>query len=153
LQHENYKDDLMDEVVIDGSGDILGRTASAVAKMLLKGSKVSIVNAEKMLISGHFDSIVSKYKRRVNLKDKANPEHSPFWSRRPDLFVKRVVRGMLPYKQAKGKSAYKNLRVYIGLPKELEGLKPVKIAGKPAEKIYERTYTVEEIAKALGYNK
>ncbi len=143
----------MEEVVIDGAGGILGRTASAAAKMLLNGSKVNIVNAEKMLISGHFDSIVSKYKRRINLKDKANPEHSPFWSRRPDFLVRRVVRGMLPYKQAKGKSAYKNLRVYIGMPKELEGLKQVKIANKPAEKIFERTYTVEELSRALGYNR
>ncbi|MDE1823655.1 MAG: 50S ribosomal protein L13, partial [Candidatus Micrarchaeota archaeon] len=97
----------MSDYVIDGKEKVLGRTASQVAKLLLQGNNVVVLNSESMLITGHKRNIVEKYKRLVELKDKANPEHSPYWSRRPDLFVKRVVRGMLPYKKPRGKEAFK----------------------------------------------
>ncbi len=141
----------MAEYLIDGKGKILGRVGSTVAKRLLSGDSIFIVNAEDMLISGHPKNIVAKYKRLHDLKDKANPEHSPYWSRRPDLFVKRIVRGMLPYKKAKGKEAYKRLKVYIGFPEELKNYKEYEIATKNAEEIYEDTTTVKQIVTKLGY--
>lgn len=140
----------MKEHVIDGNGKILGRLASQVAKLLLNGDKVVLVNAENIAISGHPKSIVERYKQLVELKDKANPEHSPYWSRRPDLFVKRVVRGMLPYKKARGKKAYKLLRVYSSKP---EGINKFEdLASKHPSELYENTMTVKELSKKLGYN-
>jgi large subunit ribosomal protein L13 len=141
----------MAEYIIDGKGKILGRVGSGVAKRLLSGDSIVIVNAEDMLISGHPKYIVAKYKRLYELKDKANPEHSPYWSRRPDLFVKRIVRGMLPYKKAKGKEAYKRLKVYIGFPEELKKMKEFEITTKNAEEIYENTMTIKQIVTKLGY--
>ncbi len=141
----------MDEVVIDGRGKVLGRLGSGVAKMLLNGTRVTVVNAEEIRISGHIDDIVSKYKQRLDLKDKANPEHSPYWSRKPDLFVKRIIRGMLPYKKAKGKSAYRLLRVYTGVPEGLKSAKVENSNAKAAEEVYEDSYTIKEIVKKLGY--
>ena len=90
------------ERVIDCDSKILGRLASSVAKLLLNGESITLVNAEKAAISGHESDIVPRYMQKLERQDKANPEHSPYWSRRPDLLVKRVIRGMLPYKQAKG---------------------------------------------------
>ncbi len=138
------------EQVIDGEGRILGRVSTHVAKMLLNGNDVTIVNAEKIVISGHLRDIVAKYKQRVELKDKANPEHSPYISRRPDLFVKRVVRGMLPYRQPRGKTAYKKLTVYIGVPKgiKITDKEPIK----KGEEVYENIMTVKELSVKLGYN-
>ena len=107
------------ELVIDCDSQILGRLASHVAKLLLQGNTVILVNAEKAAISGHATHIVANYKQKVEFKDKANPEHSPYWSRRPDFLVKRIVRGMLPWKKAKGKEAFKKLRVYIGVPADI----------------------------------
>lgn len=137
------------DMVIDGEGRILGRMSSYAAKQLLNGSNVTIVNAEKIMISGHLRDIVEKYKRKVELKDKANPEHSPYVSRRPDLFVKRVVRGMLPYKRPKGKTAYKRLRVYMGVP---SGINPTegKLL-KKGEEVYENLVTIKELSVKLGY--
>ena len=89
----------MVEYSIDGEGIILGRLASKAAKLLLEGNTVNVFNAEKIVMSGHLRFIVDKYKEKVELKDKANPEHSPYISRRSDLFVKRIIRGMLPYRQ------------------------------------------------------
>ena len=54
-------------VVIDAENLILGRLASHVAKLLLNGTEVTIVNAEKAIISGTKKSIIEGYhdKRRV----------------------------------------------------------------------------------------
>ncbi|MEM0086974.1 MAG: 50S ribosomal protein L13 [Candidatus Micrarchaeaceae archaeon] len=143
----------MEEIVIDGKGKILGRLATSVAKMLLNGKKVALINAENILISGDKNDLVKKYKQRIELKDKANPEHSPYWSRRPDLFVKRVIRGMLPYKKAKGRNAYKLLRVYTGIPGAYENAKPVQIESKNPNEMYANTITVGNLMKLLGYNR
>ena len=142
----------MSDQVIDGSDRILGRIGSYVAKELLNGNNVMLVNAEKISISGRPEMLYAKYKRLVELKDKANPEHSPYWSRRSDLFVKRVIRGMLPYKKPRGKEAYKRLKVYIGVP---EGLKKGmhKVDSKKPEELYQKSLTVKELTERLGYNK
>ena len=107
-------------MIIDAEGNSVGRLGSFVAKNLLKGEKIIIINAEKAIISGNKQDIIKKYLVRRSLKQKANPEHSPKWPRRPDLLLKRIIRGMLPYDKAKGRSAYKRLRVYLGIPKQLE---------------------------------
>ena len=139
------------EFVIDCDAKILGRLASHVAKLLLKGNKVVLVNAERSAISGHASGIVAEYKRRVELQDKANPEHSPYWSRRPDFLVKRIVRGMLPYKKAKGKEAYGRLRVYVGIPAEFSKAKFEKVQVKERQEAYESSITVKELSEGLGY--
>lgn len=141
----------MADHVIDGENQVLGRLGSQVAKLLLNGDKVTIINAEKVVISGHHDDIKAKYKQLIELKDKANPEHSPYWSRRPDLFVKRSIRGMLPYKKPKGKEAFDRLRAYIAVPDEFKSKKQHKIETKDAKDIYENVMTVKELVTELGY--
>jgi len=142
---------MSNEKIVDGKGMILGRAASKVAKMLIQNEHVVLLNADKMLISGHIDDIIDEYKRKIDLKDKANPEHSPYWSRKPDLFVKRVIRGMLPYKKAKGKKAYKLLRVYIGIPSEYKGKEYIEIDKNKSYDMFERVISVGELSKKLGY--
>ena len=65
--------------------------------------------------------------------------------------VKRTVRGMLPYKKAKGKEAYKRLRVYIGVPADLKSAKLSKIAVKEKKAVFEKTVMVKDLVKKLGY--
>jgi large subunit ribosomal protein L13 len=141
------------EYVIDGSDKVIGRVASSVAKLLLDENSVSVINSEKMVITGHVKDLTDKYKRLIELKDKANPEHSPYWSRRPDMFVKRVVRGMLPYKKPKGKAAFKRLRVYIGAPEELKKLKVYNVKSKMPNEIFESTMTIKQLTEKLGYDR
>jgi large subunit ribosomal protein L13 len=111
----------MDEMIIDADKQVLGRLASRTAKELLKGRSVTIVNAEKALISGNPKHVFKVYKAKL---DRGDPYHGPFYPRRPDMIIKRVVRGMLP-KKPQGRARLKNLRVHVALP---EGLKtePVK---------------------------
>jgi large subunit ribosomal protein L13 len=139
-------------LVYDAQGKILGRLASHVAKSILQGNEVCIINAESAIISGNRKDIVKKYMTRVNLKEKANPEHSPYWPRRPDLLVKRVVRGMLPYRKPTGKAAYKRLKVYIGMPEELASKKLIETEAKDPKSMYVRSMTVKELSGLLGYN-
>ncbi|RLF00086.1 MAG: 50S ribosomal protein L13 [Thermoprotei archaeon] len=112
-----------DVVVVDASGLVAGRLASIVAKRLLRGEKVVIVNAEKALITGKRKRVVEWYMKRVSeWRTHYNPEkRGPKIPRRPDLILRRIVRNMLPYKKPKGREAFKRLRVYVGVPPELEG--------------------------------
>ena len=139
------------EYFIDCDSQILGRLASRTAKLLLHGNKVTLVNAEKAAISGHVSNIVANYKQKVEFKDKANPEHSPYWSRRPDFLVKRIVRGMLPWKKPRGRDAFKRLRVYVGVPAEISKQSFNKEALKNRSEIYEDSMTVMELSEKLGY--
>jgi large subunit ribosomal protein L13 len=109
----------MGQRVIDADGLILGRMGSLVAKMLLMGDKVIVVNAEKAVISGRIRYTIALYKQLSNIKTHTNPKFGPFFYRKPNLFVRRRIRGMLPWKYPRGKQAYKNLKVYIGIPKAL----------------------------------
>ena len=53
---------------------------------------------------------------RLEITSRVNPKHGPFHPRRPDTYVEKMVRGMLPYKKPKGNAAKKLLRVYISVP-------------------------------------
>ncbi|MDE1856149.1 MAG: 50S ribosomal protein L13 [Candidatus Micrarchaeota archaeon] len=139
------------QVVVDGKDKVLGRFASQVAKMLLNGESVAVTNAEHLFISGHQRDIVASYKHKLDLKDKANPEHSPYYSRRADMFVKRIIRGMLPYKMPKGKAAFKRLKVYIGTPDELKGAKVHSIETKHRRQVFEGTIYIKDLVEKLGY--
>jgi large subunit ribosomal protein L13 len=139
------------DYVIDGKDKVIGRVGSQVAKLLLNENNVVIFNSEKMVMTGHVPNIIAKYKQLVELKDKANPEHSPYWSRRPDMFVKRVIRGMLPYKKPSGKSAFSRLRVYIGEPEEFKKAKHHEIKSKKSADIFENTMSIKELTEKLGY--
>jgi large subunit ribosomal protein L13 len=140
-------------IVFDAENKVLGRIASAVAKRLLEGDTVAVVNAEKAIISGRKKVILERYKTRIDLKEKANPEHSPYWSRRSDLLVKRIIRGMLPYRMPRGKAAYRRLRVFIGVPESLSKLKLVEIESKNPANMYVEHITIAELSRLLGYEK
>jgi large subunit ribosomal protein L13 len=140
-------------IVYDAEGKILGRLASVVAKSALEGNNVAVINAEGAVLSGSPTVIASRYKTSLDLKEKANPDHSPYWARRPDMLVKRVVRGMLPYRNPKGKEAYRRIRVYMGIPEELKKTSPIEIESKDPRKLYVKTVTVAQLSKMLGYSK
>jgi large subunit ribosomal protein L13 len=64
------------------------------------------------------------------------------------MILRRSVRGMLPYQTAHGREAYKRLKVYLGIPKELEGkeLEVLEKTKNPAGK----SITLGEVSKYLG---
>lgn len=110
--------------VIDATNLILGRMATEVAKKALLGEKVDIVNCENAVISGNRAQILEKYKHKI---ERGAPATGPFFPRTPERLVKRTIRGMLPYKQYKGKIAYKQIKCYAGTPEKLKNEKFHKI--------------------------
>lgn len=134
--------------IINAEGLIVGRMASIIAKRILTGEEVIVVNAEKAIISGKRKSKVAEAKKFLEV---GAPLRGPFHYRRPDRIVKRTVRGMLPYKQPKGKQAYKRLKVYMGIPHELKGNKMETLEEAKAEKLKCPYITVSDFAKELGW--
>ena len=137
--------------VINADGLILGRMASVVAKRLLQGEKVVIVNAEKAIISGKPRSIINEYKDMLKKRTATNPSRGPLYPKMPDRLVRRTVRGMLPIKKPKGRNAYKRLSVYIGVPKKYENasLETVPQASSSKIKLFMK---VGDLARELGWS-
>jgi len=135
--------------VINADGLILGRMASIIAKRLLNGEEIVIVNAERAVLSGKRKSKVTEAKEFLEV---GHPKMGPFHYKRPDRIVRRTVRGMLPYKQPKGKNAYKRLKVFIRLPEELKNQKIETISNAQAKKLTCQYFTLGEFAKEIGWN-
>lgn len=102
----------MVKLYVNGENAILGRLGSFVAKKLLQGDEVVVVNSEKVVISGEVNVTVEKIR---NLRKKGGAsQKGPDMPKLSDRMLKRKIRGMLPWDKAKGRDAYKRLRCEIG---------------------------------------
>ena len=137
-------------VIIDASNLILGRLASFAAKRALQGEEVVVFNAENAVISGTKANIVEEAMRRLKTRTLAAQYKAPTHPRRPDTYVRRVIRGMLPRKKPKGRTALKRVRVYIGIPDEYRDKSAVKIPGADAAKLRCAYITVGELSEEIG---
>jgi large subunit ribosomal protein L13 len=122
--------------VIDASNSVVGRLASLVAERALKGEEFVIVNAEKAIVVGKPSAVLERYLRRAERQAKGNPLKGPKNYKRPDNLLRQAIKGMLPAKKPRGRMAIKRIRVYVGVPKELEG--------KKLEKVEEAQYNGKE---------
>jgi large subunit ribosomal protein L13 len=132
--------------IIDADGLIVGRLSSMVAKRLLNGENIVIVNADKAIIVGRKDNIIKRYKEKY---ERGSIRKGPFFPRMPDRILRRTVRGMLPMKSSHGKIAYKNLMVYIGVPKEYADSKRIVIEEAKNEKV-KGFITLKDVSNQLG---
>jgi large subunit ribosomal protein L13 len=135
---------------VNAEGLIVGRMSSKVAKRLLNGENVTILNAEKAIYSGKKKSKVAEAHLFLEV---GAPERGPFHYRRPDRMVKKTVRGMLPYQQPKGKNAFKRLKVYMGVPLEFKDQTAITFEEANASKIKGPHFTLAELAEEIGWNK
>ncbi len=134
-------------IIVDGTDMVLGRLASNVAKALMRGEEVHLINAERIVVSGMPKNIVGDYMQKRRLQQKATPEFSPKWPKVPHLLVRRVVRGMLPFKKAKGRAAFRKLRVYAGNP----GIKgEAKSFGDAKSSGFRKSMTIADMCSQLG---
>jgi len=138
-------------IIVDATDHIAGRLSSNVAKLLLNGNRVSIVNCEKIMLSGTRTNIISKYRGFLEVKSVIHPRHGPIHPRRPDTIMKRMIRGMLPQKKSSGMSAHKRLRTYIGSPKELSSFEKVQFKEAKIRKSPANYTTVGDVAKIIGW--
>jgi large subunit ribosomal protein L13 len=140
------------EIIVDAKDMVVGRIASIVAKKLLLGYRVNVINVEKAVFTGTKERVLDNFKKKLSIQSKVNPRrHGPFKPRTPEGIFRRVVRGMLPRKKSKGKDALRRLRVYRGIPSELEN-KDIIIY---REAVYKKSpygkVSIEEISRLLGW--
>ncbi len=138
------------EEIVDASNLILGRMASYVAKKALSGNRVVVLNAERAVISGTKERVVARAKLKLKTRTLGNLEKSPTHPRKPDGYVRRVIRGMLPWKKPSGKQAFHRVKVYIGTPDEYRDRPGIKIADAEASKLRVPYITVARLSEEIG---
>jgi large subunit ribosomal protein L13 len=130
-------------MIIDADGAILGRLATRIAKDLLRGETITVVNTEKSIITGDPDATARRFFEK---RERGDPNKGPFYPRYPDKLFKRVVRGMLPYKKDRGMKAFRRLKVVVGNPDNLKGEK----IGKSIDDIKCKYVSVKDLCKRMG---
>ena len=131
---------------VDATDRIAGRLSSKVAKLLLKGEEVMIFNAEKSVISGPPEYSFRLFKERV---ERGDPYHGPFYPKKADRMLKRMVRGMIPYKKPKGRDAFKRLKVFNSVPEEFKDVKFADIEGTVNQHRY-KFVTLGDVSRKVG---
>lgn len=122
-------------VVVDAEGQVLGRLASKVAKILRGknkplytphadcGDNVIVINAEKVVLTG------KKLSDKVYIRHTGYPggqrqqTATEILAKFPERLVEKAVKGMLP-KNKLGRKLYTNLHVVIGAEHKHEAQKP-----------------------------
>jgi len=115
--------------VINGENAILGRLASYVAKELLKGEQIVVVNCGEVIITGNKKEIREKFeeKRRKVGSGQKGPKHS----RVNEKIVKRTIRGMVGnHRKGRGKIAFRLVKCYNKTPKEFKDSKQMTFENK-----------------------
>lgn len=135
-------------MIIDATNSIVGRIATIAAKQALLGEEVVIVNCEKAYITGGKKFVVNDYLRK---RKQGTWATGPFYHRQPDRLVRRIIRGMLPHKQEKGKSAYQRIMCYMGVPEEFKNQKMTIIENAQISHVPNLKYiSIGEISRLLG---
>lgn len=140
-------------ILVDASDHILGRVASIVAKQALGGRKVVVLNAEKAIIAGQRQKTIKAAMHGLRTQTHGSQERAPTHPRRPDTYFRRVIRGMLPWKKPRGKAAFRNVKVFIGIPDEYSGKALQKLPEADGSKLRCRHITVGELSAAIGGEK
>ena len=151
---------LIEYQLIDATDKILGRFCSQIAKRALLGEYIVIINAKDAIISGTKRDIHEKYLAKLNISTATNPRRGPFHERRPDTFMRRVIKQMLPRKKLRGKEALKRVHVYItDIPERFKSryqkLVPTEInnADKKRLSYYNKFITLDNLCQRIGWKK
>ncbi|MBU3905223.1 MAG: 50S ribosomal protein L13 [Nanoarchaeota archaeon] len=131
-------------MIVDAKDAVLGRLAAKTAKLLLNGEDVIIVNADLAVVSGQPKMVRANYagKRKIG-----SALHGPFFPRYPDRIVWRTIRGMMPYKTARGRTALKRLKTFRDQPEEYKNAEKIV---KTANKLRCRYISLKDISKFIG---
>jgi len=135
---------MKNQIVIDSAGCVTGRIASFAAKQALQGNKVIILNCEKAILIGKKKDILDKYKKKFSLGK--GSQKGPYLSRVSDKLMRRIIRGMLPWKRTRGREAFRRVHCFIGNPEKFKNQEKIVIAKSDAINFL----TLYDICKLLG---
>lgn len=132
-------------MIIDAKDLIAGRLATFAAKKALLGEKIDIVNAEKAVMTGKKEDVLKKFRER---NERGNVFKGPFLPKMPDRLLRRMIRGMLPYKKEKGKKAFKRIMCYIEVPEKFKNEKFIVIKEAKVKSL--KYLTLARISQQFG---
>lgn len=133
-------------MIIDANGRLLGRLGTKAAKAALRGEEVVVVNCKKAMVSGDKNKVMDRF---INYRSRGTPVKGPFIRRRPDMIVKKSIRGMLPHKKTKGREAIDRIKCYNDVPEDMKDKKMEQTEG--VEKLPLGKYvSIEEICRRMG---
>ena len=139
-------------IVVDAADHIAGRLASNVAKLLVKGNRVTVVNCEKIMMSGTRSNQIKEYREFLEINSIINYKHGPVHHRRPDTVMAKMIRQMLPFdRKPSGKEAHQRLRTYIGSPKEIKSLEKIQFEKAKIRKILSNYTALGELCRVIGW--
>ncbi len=136
--------------VINAENMILGRLATQIADYLLthEDEEVYVVNAKKAVISGDKTTVVKRYKAK---RAQGSKEWGPYFPKQSDRILKRTVRGMLPYKKPRGRSALKRLKVFKNVPEDVDLGQAKSFADAAADNLKMKNYTaLTAVSQGIG---
>ncbi|MCK4669580.1 MAG: 50S ribosomal protein L13 [Nanoarchaeota archaeon] len=134
-------------IVIDAKDLVVGRIATVVAKKALLGETIDIVNCQDAVVTGKKDTVFREYKQKA---DRGVPLKGPYYPKQADRMVRRTIRGMIGWKTAKGKVAYKRIMCHIGIPEKFEDQKFEIIENAHMKKLPNLKYVrIKDIAEHL----
>ena len=124
--------------MIDAEGEVLGRLASQIAKILRGknkpgytphvdcGDNVVVINAEKVKLTGNkmSDKLYVRHTGYPGGQRFTTPEE--YLKKKPEFLIEKAVKGMLP-KNRLGAALLKNLKVYAGAEHPHAGQSPKTI--------------------------
>ncbi|MBT4604784.1 50S ribosomal protein L13 [archaeon] len=135
--------------VYNAKGMLIGRMASRIAKDALLGEEVRVINCDLAVVSG---------KKRVIQKEKTQRQDRRGYPglankrpRMPDRYVRRAIRGMLPWTTPRGKAAFARIMCYVGEPSDIDSSSAIILKDADKSKLPQGKYlTVAQIIKHLG---
>jgi large subunit ribosomal protein L13 len=133
--------------VVDVRDLVLGRAASYIAKRLLNGESIVVVNAEKSVVTGGRSMVIDFY---VANRARGSKRTGPHYPRYPDRIFRRTVRGMLPHLKTRGKVAFDRLEVFMGVPDAYANVPHQSIDDAKARPALRPPTTLEEVSRLLG---
>ncbi|MBU0761328.1 MAG: 50S ribosomal protein L13 [Nanoarchaeota archaeon] len=113
------------KIIIDAAEGALGRIAGFAAKQSLLGKEVVIVNCNDAMITGSPRTTIAKYAQKRARGGSA--QKGPYFPKSPERIMKRTVRGMLSYKQTRGRQALKRIICYNQTPSEFEDAEKISM--------------------------
>ncbi len=125
-------------LVVDADGQILGRLASRIARILTgknkpiyvpfldTGDHVIVVNAEKVVLTGDKEGVKAYFRHSGFPGGIRETRARELRAQRPERLIEEAVRGMLP-KNRLGRAQIKKLKVYRGPQHPHEAQQPAKL--------------------------
>jgi large subunit ribosomal protein L13 len=139
-------------IVVDATDHISGRLSSNVGILLIKGNRVSVVNCEKIMMSGTRSNQIQEYREFLEINSIINYKHGPKHYRRPDTVMAKMIRQMLPFdRKPSGKASFQRLRTYIGSPKEIKSIEKIQFEKAKIRKTASNYTQLGELCRVIGW--